>query len=158
MTACPPYRKTWGPYVIARRDDTLGASGTSTVTARILGLSPQLQIGVQLYFRPNPSTGSVPASANTWQMAPAALMQGGELRDLAAIFTGRALPDGWELISAADALTITARLSIPSNEAGDWCLGVMAGPVGRIGADKLAELYGAIRIEAPALPTGLKYP
>ena len=154
------------PFAIVVADEPLGRSGAGGLTtaqtaqATIRPGSTLVQVGIVCYFKPSSPGGSVPGSGNTWSLYEGVRAFGGagDVNLNRAVFSGRPLPDGWEVVTAAELLIVQASLSIPTTEAGEWRLRVLASLRDYVCPDLRRELLGSVRVEAPQTPLTLTAP
>lgn len=108
------------PIELGRHVSSGGTSGAQTAIVYVTPGSPLLRVALELYFRPTNQGGAVPSSGCTWSLAPGVRDVRGDVLALQTLFSGRTLPDGWELQTSADVLIATASIQTPSAESGAW--------------------------------------
>lgn len=149
---CAPLRRVLGPMALSQHDDVLGSTAAQTSRFFVWGFDPRLQIAVMVYHQPNPGAAVAASSSNLWTATAVLRDGGGTPRDLDAIFTGRALPDGYEFGSAARGIacdyTVVEGLTLDA-DAGTWWVVVDAAPEAGVDDAIAQTLLGEVKLELP---------
>lgn len=121
MTTCRrDVTKKLDPIEIGRQVASGGTAGAQTAIVYVVPGSPLLRVAIEVYFRPLNPGGAIPSTGVTWSLAPGVREQRGDILGLQNVFTGRTLPDGWEVQTAAEVLVATASIQSASSENGSW--------------------------------------
>lgn len=152
--SCAPLRRVVGPNALSGHDDVLGSTSAQTARFYVWGFDPRLQIAVMVYHQPN--AGKVVSSSspgfNVWTALAVVRDGGGTVRDLDTIFSGRALPDGYEFGSAARGIACDVTLyesQALDADAGTWWVVVDVAPEAGVDDAIAQALLAEVRLEMP---------